>query len=144
MSSETNQQIKLNPDRRLQFAEEWLTKLEEDPQLERSVVWTDEAKFHLSGSVNRHNCVYWRTSNRNVEVEYNDKSPSVMVWGGVTYQGAIGPFFFEDGVSGEYYLELIRVRPGIPWTLDRTTRANRMAIPLSRLTSPSPDLFLCG
>jgi hypothetical protein len=82
--------------------------LEEDPQLEQSVVWTDEAKFHLSGSVNRHNCVYWRTSNPNVEVEYTDKSPSVMVWGGVTYQGAIGPFFFEDGANGENYLELIR------------------------------------
>jgi hypothetical protein len=82
--------------------------LEEDPQLEQNVVWTDEAKFHLSSSVNRHNCVYWRTSNPNVEVEYNDTSPGVIVWSGVTYQGVLGPFFFEDGVNSENYLELIR------------------------------------
>uniref|UniRef100_A0A7R9EPS5 NADH dehydrogenase [ubiquinone] 1 beta subcomplex subunit 5, mitochondrial n=1 Tax=Timema bartmani TaxID=61472 RepID=A0A7R9EPS5_9NEOP len=78
---------------------QWLTKLEEDPQLEQCVVWTDGAKFHLSGSVNRHNCVYWRESNPSVVVEYDDKSPGVMVWGGVTYQGVIGPFFFEDGLN---------------------------------------------
>lgn len=97
-----------DPDRRLQFAEMWLAKLEAEPELEQNVLWTDEAKFHLSGSVNRHNCVYWRHDNPNVVLPYDDKSPGVMVWGGVTFDGLIGPFFFDGNVTGETYLELIK------------------------------------
>jgi hypothetical protein len=81
--------------------------LTENPQLERHVLWTDEAKFHVSGSVNRHNCVYWRPQNPNVTTEYDHKSPGVMVWGGVSYDGLIGPFFFEGTVNRETYLELL-------------------------------------
>lgn len=96
-----------DPDRRVEFSEQWLGKLQEDPDLCKHVVWTDEAKFHVSGSVNRHNCVYWRPTNPYVTVEHNHQSPGIMVWGGVTHSGLIGPFFFEGNVTGASYLELL-------------------------------------
>lgn len=86
--------------------------LEDDPHLEQHVVWSDEAKFHVSGSVNRHNCVYWRRENPNVTVKHDYLSPGVMVWAGVTYQGLIGPFFFDQNVTGETYLDLLQNNVG--------------------------------
>ncbi|PNF30075.1 hypothetical protein B7P43_G04239 [Cryptotermes secundus] len=87
-------------DRRLEFAELMLTKFQENPDLIRNIVWTDEAKFHTSGSVNRHKCVFWRPENPSAPIEYDFQSPGVMVWGGVTYEGLIGPFFLEGCQDG--------------------------------------------
>ena len=87
-----------DPDRRVEFAETWLGMLEDDPGLERRVMWTDEAKFHISGHVNRHNCVYWRDTNREIVIEDDDKSRGVIVFGGVSHDGVLGPFFFDGSV----------------------------------------------
>ena len=42
-------------DRRLEFCEVWNSIMTEDPSFAEKVVWSDEAKFYLSGAVNRHN-----------------------------------------------------------------------------------------
>lgn len=97
-----------DPDRRLQFAEEWMTMLQNNPDLATHVIWTDEAKFHLSGCVNRHNCVYWRENNPEITIEIDKKSPGVMVWAGLSYEGVTGPFFLEGNVNGNSYLELLQ------------------------------------
>lgn len=95
-------------DRRLEFAELMLTKFKENPDLIRNFVWTDEAKFHTSGSVNRHSCVFWRPENPSAIIEYDVQSPGVMVWGSVTYEGLLGPFFLDSSVTGETDLNLLR------------------------------------
>jgi hypothetical protein len=94
-------------DMRVEFAEKWLQRLHGDPSLEQHIVWSDEAKFHVSGTVNRHNSVYWRSETPNVTVEYDNQSPGVMVWAGVSYHGPTGPFFFDGNVTGATYLELL-------------------------------------
>lgn len=103
----TNHLLEDDPDRRLEFAETWLAMLEDDPELARHVEWSDEAKFHVSGYVNRHNCVYWRATNPHIELEVDNQSPGVMVWAGVSYDGLLGPFFFEDTVTGDSYRDLL-------------------------------------
>uniref|UniRef100_A0A915I5P4 Uncharacterized protein n=1 Tax=Romanomermis culicivorax TaxID=13658 RepID=A0A915I5P4_ROMCU len=45
-------------DRQLEFCENWLHKLGNQPELEDFVLWSDEFTFHLDGHINRHNCVY--------------------------------------------------------------------------------------
>ena len=99
-------------DRRVEFAETWLRMLHNDPQLERHIVWSDETKFHVSGSVNRHNAVYWRLENPNITIEHDHKSPGIMTWGAVTYDGLIGPFFFEENVNANSYLDLLENKVG--------------------------------
>ena len=47
-------------DRRLEFCETWNGLVSRDATFPNRILWSDEAKFHLSGAVNRHNCVYWR------------------------------------------------------------------------------------
>ena len=45
-------------DRRLEFCEVWNGMLRKDSEFPHKILWSDEAKFHLCGAVNRHNCVY--------------------------------------------------------------------------------------
>ena len=47
------------------FCEEMSTILENDATFLDQLVFTDEANFHLNGTVNRHNCRYWAKENLN-------------------------------------------------------------------------------
>ena len=52
-----------DPDRRLQFWENVMTRIDSDPNLPYNILYSDEATFHLKGNCNRHNCNYWSDSN---------------------------------------------------------------------------------
>ena len=56
----------LGKDRRLQFNEIMLNKIEENPIILDNIMWSDKASFKLFGHINRHNCVY-----RNGEHAFN-------------------------------------------------------------------------
>ena len=45
-------------DRRLQFCEEFLAKLDEDGLMLDNIWWSDETCFKLNGTINRDNCIY--------------------------------------------------------------------------------------
>lgn len=57
---------------------------------------SDEAHFHLSGTVNKQNFRYWAANNPRQLHERPLHSPKVTVWCGVSQFGVIGPYFFED------------------------------------------------
>ena len=59
-------------------------------------LFSDEAKFHVSGFVNSHNQVYWATEHPHQTFEYVDHSPKVNVWCGISIYGIVGPFFFKE------------------------------------------------
>ncbi len=68
----------------IEFSERFLTMDEEDPEWKNNILWSDEAIFSLSDTVNRHNCVYWAPSNPSRTIERNRQgNQSVMVWAGV-------------------------------------------------------------
>ena len=48
-----------NPNFRLQFCEFWNGMIARVSEFPYKIPWSDEAKFHLNGAVNRHNCRYW-------------------------------------------------------------------------------------
>ena len=56
-------------DRRVEFSERFLAMDEEDPEWKNNILWSDEAIFSLSDTVNRHNCVYWAPTNPNRVIE---------------------------------------------------------------------------
>ncbi|GFT95813.1 uncharacterized protein TNCV_311661 [Trichonephila clavipes] len=60
------------------------------------ILWSDEAHFHLSGTVNTHNCRIWDTENPRTFQEIPLHSPKVAVWCGFTVTFILGPFFFEE------------------------------------------------
>ena len=80
---------------------------EDDPDLLVRIFWTDEAIFQTNGRVNRHNCVYWSDTNPYLIIEQELNVPRVVVWGGIWSNGVVGPFFFEDNVTSESYLQML-------------------------------------
>ena len=92
---------------RFAFCEEMLELLEADNSMLNEILFSDEAHFHLSGEVNRHNCVYWSTENPQHFTTSPLYSPKLTVWMGVWKGGLIGPYFFEGTVSGASYLQML-------------------------------------
>ena len=68
------------------------------------LITSDEAHFHLSGSVNRQNFRYWSESNPRELHEKPLHSERVIVWCAVANFGVWGPYFFWGrGKSGFSY-----------------------------------------
>jgi hypothetical protein len=75
----------------------------------KNILQSDEAIFSLSDTVNRHNFVYWAPSNPSRTIErHTQGNQSVMVWIGISRNRRIGPFFFDEHVTGESHLSMFR------------------------------------
>lgn len=60
------------------------------------VIFSDEAHFHLAGTVNKQNFRYWAEGNPRELHQRPLHSPHVTVWCGVAEFGVWGPYFFEE------------------------------------------------
>lgn len=97
-----------DPDRRLQFCEELLDQMRENLDYIKRICFSDEASFNLHGTVNRHNCRYWSNSNPHWFREAHTQHPQkINVWAGIFHNQIIGPFFFEENLTGEAYLHML-------------------------------------
>ncbi|XP_076322842.1 uncharacterized protein LOC143231904 isoform X2 [Tachypleus tridentatus] len=97
-----------DPDRRVEFCEWYLARCAGDDEFPLKIVWSDESTFKLNGSINRHNCTYWATENPHVTEEHHLNLSGVTVWCGLSARGLIGPFFFQDTVTGLNYLNMLQ------------------------------------
>jgi len=70
-----------------------LQMFEEDPEL--VILTSDEAHFHLNGSVNKQNFSYWSTINPRQLHEHPLHCDGVTFWAAVAKYGVIRPYFFE-------------------------------------------------
>ncbi|GFV56093.1 uncharacterized protein TNCV_935471 [Trichonephila clavipes] len=76
-----NQQLMANDrEKRLTFALTFLARVEVDASWPWKILWSDEAHFHLSETVNTHNCRIWDTENPRTFQEIPLHSPKVTVW----------------------------------------------------------------
>ena len=93
---------------RVAFAETILDNTTDDPQYLEKICFSDEANFHLSGAVNRHNVRIWGTQNPREYTEKELNSPKVNVWCAVLHNRVIGPYFFEElTINQDSYLEML-------------------------------------
>lgn len=98
-----------DPDRRLNFCETMMERLNRNPDLLRNILFSDESTFHLNGEVNRHNCRYWAQENPHWMREHRTQHPQkVNVWAGIIRDRVVGPYFFEGNLTGEMYLDFLR------------------------------------
>jgi hypothetical protein len=107
------QELKSNdrPHRR-DFCTEMLNGLEEDNLFLNKTVFSDEATFHLSGKVNRHNLIILGSQNPHEVVEHVRDSPKVIVFCAVSQTQAYEPFFFAEAtVTGHVYLDMLEHFP---------------------------------
>ncbi|GFT37031.1 uncharacterized protein TNCV_175491 [Trichonephila clavipes] len=66
-------------EKRLTLALAFLARNEVDASWPWKILWSDEAPFHLSGTVNTHNCRIWDTENPRTFQEIPLHSPKVTV-----------------------------------------------------------------
>ena len=97
-----------DPDRRLQFCKTFLQFYENSAEIADQIIWSDEVTFKVNGHVNRHNSVYWYETNPREILEKEVNVPGITVWGGISSSGMIGPFFFEETVTGNSYLTMLQ------------------------------------
>ena len=107
-------------EKRVEWAEEWLEKVEYNNEYEENILWTDEAIFKLNGKVNIHNAITWAKTNPRKTVDRAYKKEGIMVWCGLLNDEIIGPYFFEQGtVTGKSYLGMLkRLWPYLQSSLD--------------------------
>ena len=120
---------------------------------------SDEAHFHLNGSVVKQNCRIWGTEPPS-EVAFREAhSPHVTVWCGVASWGIIGPYFFEEGrrvvtVTGARYRRMLEdyllsqlERRQVPlqrvWFQQDGARPHTAAATLTCLQGAFPGKVLC-
>ncbi|PNF32531.1 hypothetical protein B7P43_G02454 [Cryptotermes secundus] len=94
--------------RRVEFCDAMLRNMEDDRFLPH-LIFSDEATFHLSGKVYRHNVRIWRTQNPRKTVEHEPDSPKVNVFCAISQRKGYGPYFFKrETVAGRLYLKMLR------------------------------------
>jgi len=65
-----------------------------------TVLGSNEAHFHISGTVNKQHFRYWAAENPLKIHQWPLYSPKVTVWCALYTVGIVGPYFFEeDGVT---------------------------------------------
>ncbi|KFM76632.1 hypothetical protein X975_21839, partial [Stegodyphus mimosarum] len=95
--------------RRMAFATDMLRKIEDAAEFLKRIIFSDEASFHLSGIVNRHNVCIWESGNPHEYREAQRDSPKVNVWYGLMHDRVIGPFFFrEKRISSVACLDMLK------------------------------------
>ncbi|CAF5082377.1 unnamed protein product, partial [Rotaria sp. Silwood1] len=102
-------------DRRSEFCEIWLEKFENNHDLVDLIFGSDEAAFRMNTTVNRHNCTYWARENPHLRFEVPNMKEGVMVWCGMTSNGLVEPYFFNDTVTGPLYKEMLVKRGPFDW-----------------------------
>ena len=87
-------------DRCSQSSEICLGKFNYDPALLDHILWNDECKFNRNETVNRHNGTYWSTENPHAKFTLSNTEERMMVLCGLSSNGLLGPYFFNETVMG--------------------------------------------
>lgn len=98
-----------DPDRRIEFCEWALQRLEESPTFSSNILFTDEANFYINGEINHQNWRYWSDSNPNwTDPSKMQGAGKVMVWCGIWGTRIIGPFFVKGNMNSDVYLRMLQ------------------------------------
>lgn len=96
-------------DRRLQFCELMMERIDAEPEFLYNIVFSDEATFQIDGNINRHNCRFWSDTNPHWKLELHTQHQSkVNVWAGILNNTLIGPFIIEGNLNAVMYEDMLR------------------------------------
>ncbi|CAF3997062.1 unnamed protein product, partial [Rotaria sp. Silwood1] len=88
---------------------EALLPILDDENNDGLIFFSDEATFHISGMVHKHNCRIWARDNPHVTMEVSMNSPKVTVWCAMSSKMIIGPYFFDESTVDQHnYLGMLQ------------------------------------
>ena len=91
--------------KRLDFAHWFLSKPKNTPEF---FICSDEAYFYLTESVNKQNNRMWCESRPDNWIEVPLQDEKIHVWCAISANRIFGPFYFEETVKKENYLEMLQ------------------------------------
>ena len=86
----------VHKEKRLAISNWFLSKIESSKSFLAHLWTSDEAHFHLDGTVNSKNNVYWGSERPSEVTQKPLHSKKVTAWAAISMKGLIGPLFFED------------------------------------------------
>lgn len=106
-----------------------LHELNEDDADRRLQFCETMMEMSNNGFVNRHNCRYWSVENPHWMLEHHTQHPQkINVWVGIIGQQIIGPYFLENTLTGDGYLNLLRNHI-VPAILNLFPNGNHVGMP---------------
>ena len=87
----------------------WILRKERaDPNSCKKILWSDESRFTNNGWFNRNIHYRWTQENLHVhrETAFQERFGN-NVWLGILDSKLVGPFFFEENLNGERYLNFL-------------------------------------
>lgn len=85
-----------------------MNRLEVQPTFLADIIWTDEACFSRDTMYNKQNIHFWSLENPRCAVEVRHQVRwSINVWCAIFNNRLIGPVFYEGTLTGPRYLELL-------------------------------------
>ena len=95
--------------RTLDFCQWFLKKCNQVPDFSLNCIWTDETYVSSAGIFNRYNSYTWAQENpHEVVQEINQGRFGFSVWAGICRGRIIGPVIYDDTLTSQRYLEILR------------------------------------
>lgn len=130
-------------ERRAEFCRWLINTANENPNILRLILWSDESNFSNRGMFNRKNRHYWSRENL---MRYLPGNPqrrfSINVWCGLIGSKIVGPVFYEGTLTGERYLQLLRNT--MENFLDTVNLAERQEIFFQQDGAPPHNTYVVG
>lgn len=93
---------------RKEFCSTILRKNDEDNRFIRNICFSDEAIFHVNGSVNKHNHFIYGYTNPHAIEEQPIRSPSITCWAMISERHGIVYRTLHSTVTGDVYKDLLQ------------------------------------
>lgn len=108
-------------DRRMEFCQWIIENQLHDEEFHKSIVFSDEAVFHLNGMVNLHNLHFWAPENPHMQIEKPHDRQSITVWCMVDPTGVVAYDIKSETMNGERYCGVLREKV-LPYFRKRQNR----------------------
>ena len=95
-------------DRRVEFCERMIMRMDNDPAFLRKLTFSDEATFSLNGSVNKHNVHYWCEDNPKVRICNPGRTQTLCVWASISFYGVVAYDIDQRTMTGTRYNDILK------------------------------------
>lgn len=83
--------------------------IQQNPEFQNQILWTDETKFTNCGMFNRRNEHLWMQENRRrLGERRSQRKFGFNVWCGIIGSRILGPYIYDENLIGQRYLRFLQ------------------------------------
>lgn len=94
---------------RIGFSNWYINMIQQNPEFQNQILWTDEIKFTNCGMFNRHNEHLWMQEKpRRLRERRPQRKFWFNVWCRIIGSRILGPFIYDENLTGQRYLHFLQ------------------------------------